>query len=223
MSRASSWTSTQPSRPRRRGSTSKSGHLDATGRRELVGEPSTGPPRSEGSPRPHPPEDDPVGITGPIGCGKSTVAALVGEQGVVVIDADRIAHEVTGPDEPATAAIFERFGDDVRAADGALDLAALGRIVFGDLAALRDLEAIVHPAVRPRIVAAVRAAEESRRGRRHRGHPARRGRLRGRVRRGLACRLRRSDQRSRLRDRGLPDEVVEQRIAALWWPGSTAA
>ena len=96
-----------------------------------------------------------IGITGPIGCGKSTVAGWLAEGGAVVIDADRIAHEVTAPGEPATAAIFERFGDAVRAPDGTLDRPALGRIVFADPAALRELERIVHPAVRPRIAAGV--------------------------------------------------------------------
>ena len=101
-----------------------------------------------------------IGITGPIGCGKSTVASWLAELGAAVIDADRVARDVTDQGEPALAAIFERFGDGVRSADGALDRGALGRIVFADAVALRDLEAIVHPAVRPRIVDAVRRAEE---------------------------------------------------------------
>jgi dephospho-CoA kinase len=101
-----------------------------------------------------------IGITGPIGCGKSTVASWLAELGAAVIDADRVAREVTDQGEPALAAIFERFGDGVRSADGALDRGALGRIVFADAVALRDLEAIVHPAVRPRIVDAVRRAQE---------------------------------------------------------------
>jgi dephospho-CoA kinase len=101
-----------------------------------------------------------IGITGPIGCGKSTVASWLAELGAAVIDADRVAREVTDQGEPALAAIFERFGDGVRSADGALDRGALGRIVFADALALRDLEAIVHPAVRPRIVDAVRRAQE---------------------------------------------------------------
>ena len=101
-----------------------------------------------------------IGITGPIGCGKSTVASWLGERpGVVVIDADQVAREVVEPGEPALADIAERFGPEVLRADGSLDRSALGRIVFADPAALRDLEAITHPAVRPRILGAMEAAE----------------------------------------------------------------
>lgn len=101
-----------------------------------------------------------IGITGPIGCGKSTVAGWLGERpGVVVIDADVVAREVVEPGEPALAAIAGRFGEGVLAADGSLDRGALGRIVFADPAALADLEAITHPAVVPRIVAAMERAE----------------------------------------------------------------
>ena len=93
-----------------------------------------------------------IGLTGPIGCGKSTVAGWLGERpGVVVIDADRVAREVVEPGEPALEAVLARFGEDLRRDDGTLDRAALGRIVFSDPAALRDLEAITHPAVRGRI------------------------------------------------------------------------
>ncbi|HEX5823160.1 MAG TPA: dephospho-CoA kinase, partial [Candidatus Limnocylindrales bacterium] len=100
-----------------------------------------------------------IGLTGPIGCGKSTVAALLATRGAVVVDADEIARAVTAPGQPAHDAILTRFGDPVRAADGSLDRAALARIVFADPAALAALEAIVHPAVRPVILAAIEAAE----------------------------------------------------------------
>ena len=103
-----------------------------------------------------------IGLTGPIGCGKSTVARGLGERsGVVVIDADEVAREVVEPGEPTLAAVFDRFGDGVRAADGSLDRAALGRVVFDDPAALRDLEAITHPAVRERILARLDEAERA--------------------------------------------------------------
>ena len=103
-----------------------------------------------------------IGLTGPIGCGKSTVAGWLGERAdVVVIDADRVAREVLEPGEPALDAVVARFGSGLVGPDGSLDRAALGRIVFADPAALHDLEAIVHPAVRPRILdATARAAAE---------------------------------------------------------------
>jgi dephospho-CoA kinase len=103
-----------------------------------------------------------IGITGPIGCGKSTVAGWLGERpGVVVIDADDVAREVLEPGEPALDRVVARFGSDLLRADGSLDRAALGRQVFADPVALADLEAIVHPAVRPRILAAMdRAADD---------------------------------------------------------------
>jgi dephospho-CoA kinase len=66
-----------------------------------------------------------------------------------------VAREVLEPGEPALDAVVARFGSDLLGADGSLDRSALGRLVFADSAALRDLEEIVHPAVRPRILAAM--------------------------------------------------------------------
>jgi dephospho-CoA kinase len=101
-----------------------------------------------------------IGLTGPIGCGKSTVARwLAARPGVAVVDADAEARLVLAPGTPEVAAVYARFGEDLRGPGDELDRAALGRIVFEDAAALRDLEAIVHPAVRPRILDAIRRAE----------------------------------------------------------------
>lgn len=88
-----------------------------------------------------------VGLTGGIGSGKSTVSALLAARGARVIDADAIVREVQAPGTPVLAAIVERFGPSVLAADGALDRQALADVVFTDDTALADLNAIVHPAV----------------------------------------------------------------------------
>ena len=103
-----------------------------------------------------------IGITGPIGCGKSTVARWLGERsGLAVIDADHEARLVLAPATPEVEAVYRRFGQDLRRPNGELDRGALGRMVFRDPDALHDLEAIVHPAVRPRILAAVERAERA--------------------------------------------------------------
>ena len=99
-----------------------------------------------------------IGLTGPIGCGKSTVAGWLGRRGAVVVDADVVAREVTAPGTAGHDAVIAHFGDRVRSSDGSLDRPALARIVFSDVEALGELEAIVHPLVRPRIVAAIDAA-----------------------------------------------------------------
>lgn len=102
-----------------------------------------------------------IGLTGQIGCGKSTVAGMLAARGAVAIDADMLARAVTEPGEPALTAIVARFGHDLLRADGSLDRAALGRIVFADPGALRDLEAIVHPAVGPVVLAALAASDKA--------------------------------------------------------------
>lgn len=90
-----------------------------------------------------------IGLTGGIASGKSTVADLLAECGAVVVDSDQLARDVVEPGTDGLARIVRRFGDQV-ITDGRLDRAALGRIVFNDADARRDLEAIVHPAVRSR-------------------------------------------------------------------------
>ena len=102
-----------------------------------------------------------IGLTGPIGCGKSTVGRRLAEHGAAVIDADELARAVTAPGEPTLPAIRARFGDGVFAPNGSLDRGALAALVFPDETALRDLEAIVHPAVRARLGAAVAGAERA--------------------------------------------------------------
>jgi dephospho-CoA kinase len=156
-----------------------------------------------------------IGITGSIGCGKSTIAAWLGELGARVIDADDVARDVTLPGEPPLVAVFERFGDGYRLPDGSLDRAALGRHVFADPDALAALEAIVHPAVRRRIERAIREAKET-------GAPAIVIEAIKLVEGGLAAECDEvwlvtcepAAQRSRLLGRGTSAEDAGQRIAA---------
>jgi dephospho-CoA kinase len=89
-----------------------------------------------------------IGLTGGIAAGKTVVADRLAELGAVRIDADRLAREVVEQGTPALAEIVRRFGPGVIRADGSLDRAALGAVVFQDPDARRDLESITHPAVR---------------------------------------------------------------------------
>lgn len=91
-----------------------------------------------------------VGLTGGVGAGKSSVAALLAERGAVVIDADAVAREVVEPGTPGFAAVVEHFGASVVGADGRLDRPALAAIVFADAGQRNALNAIVHPLVRRR-------------------------------------------------------------------------
>lgn len=88
-----------------------------------------------------------IGLTGGIGSGKSTVSARLAEHGGVVIDADAIVHELQAPGRPVLAAMVERFGPEILDDDGSLRRQVVADIVFHDADALRDLGAIVHPAV----------------------------------------------------------------------------
>jgi dephospho-CoA kinase len=147
-----------------------------------------------------------IGLTGRIGCGKSTVAGLLHERGVATIDADAVAREVRATDPNARASIRARFGTE--------DPGELARVVFADAAALADLEAILHPAVRDRVrdrlealavagteVAAVEAIKLV-------GSP-----LQDRCDQVWVVVCRREDSLRRLAKRGLPAAEVKRRIA----------
>lgn len=103
-----------------------------------------------------------IGLSGPIGCGKSNVARVLAELGGTVIDADVLARAATAPGGPALEQVRERFGDKVFDESGELDRAALAAVVFDDAAALADLEKIVHPHVRQMVLAQLAAAERDR-------------------------------------------------------------
>jgi dephospho-CoA kinase len=94
-----------------------------------------------------------VALTGGIGTGKSVVLAWFADLGAPIISADDVAHDVIGAGTPGAAAVRARFGAEVMRADGGVDRLRLAAIVFRDRDARRDLEAIVHPAVRAAISA----------------------------------------------------------------------
>ncbi len=101
-----------------------------------------------------------VGLTGGIGSGKSTVAALLRDRGAVVVDADAIARRVVEPGEPALAALVERFGSGILSSDGRLDRKALAAIAFADDDSRRALEEITHPAIGVEFLREVNAAPQ---------------------------------------------------------------
>lgn len=101
-----------------------------------------------------------IGLTGGIGSGKSCAAGMFRELGAGIVDTDEIAHELTRPGGAAIAGIREQFGADYIAADGSLDRAKMRRLVFGDPASKKKLEAILHPLIRERSMARITAARQ---------------------------------------------------------------
>jgi dephospho-CoA kinase len=87
------------------------------------------------------------GLTGGIGCGKSTVARVFARRGVAVIDADQVARDVVAPGTEGLAAVVERFGSEVLAPDGTLDRKRVGDMVFRDAELRKSLESIVIPRI----------------------------------------------------------------------------
>ena len=89
-----------------------------------------------------------IGLTGGIGSGKSTVAAMFATLGAVVIDADAISRELVEPGQPALQALVDEFGDGIIAPDGSLRRSELANIAFQDRTATERLNAIMHPLIR---------------------------------------------------------------------------
>lgn len=157
-----------------------------------------------------------VGLTGGIGCGKTTVAAMLRELGCHVIEADKVAHQLMQPGTPAFEEIVREFGARVVGPDGRIDRKALGAIVFEDSAKLQRLNRIVHPRVIEeqdrqlvelekadrRGVAVVEAALLVEAG------------YHERLDRLVVVWCRPEQQRERLLARGMPGEEIEKRIAA---------
>ncbi len=105
-----------------------------------------------------------VGLTGGIGSGKSTVAALLARLGAAVIDADAIARQLTAPDGLAMPAIAQQFGPDFVTPKGALNRDRMRALAFTDPGAKKNLEAIIHPLVAEETARQTGAAEQA-------GHP----------------------------------------------------
>jgi dephospho-CoA kinase len=157
-----------------------------------------------------------VGITGGIASGKTTVAEMFRARGCRVLDADRIAHEMIHPGQPAYEEIIQAFGPDVVAADDSIDRERLGGIVFTDPARREQLNRIVHPRViaaieeefrclereQPRAIAMVDAALLVEAGY-HR-----------KLDKLVVAWCRPEQQRERLLRKGLSSQQVEQRLAA---------
>jgi len=99
-----------------------------------------------------------VGLTGGIGCGKSTVAELFAGLGATIVDTDAIAHSLTAPHGAAMPAILAEFGPDFATQEGALDRARMRSLVFSDAGARARLEAILHPRIRDATAAAAAIA-----------------------------------------------------------------
>lgn len=94
-----------------------------------------------------PPRPTCIGLTGGIGCGKSTVARLFRELGAVIIDTDAIAHQLTQPGGHAIAPVLANFGADYLTTAGAMDRAKMRHLIFSEMRAKSKLENILHPMI----------------------------------------------------------------------------
>ncbi len=101
-----------------------------------------------------------MAVTGPLACGKSTFTRMLGEEpGVETASADEMVHDLLSGDAETVRRVSERFGEVVRDGTGGIDRKALGRAVFGESTALKDLEDILHPLVREETERRVAASE----------------------------------------------------------------
>jgi len=100
-----------------------------------------------------------IGLTGGIGCGKSTVAHLFAELGATIIDTDAISHALTQPSTAGFNAIITHFGPNYQQSDGTLDRGKLRSLIFSDATAKQALESILHPLIYAEVLAAVQACQ----------------------------------------------------------------
>ncbi|SCZ50366.1 dephospho-CoA kinase [Thiohalomonas denitrificans] len=102
-----------------------------------------------------------VGLTGGIGCGKSTVARIFADAGVPVIDTDIIAHELVAPGSPLLTKVVRTFGKDLLHCDGSLDRSRLREQVFADPDKRGQLESLLHPAIRDEMIRRAESVQKS--------------------------------------------------------------
>lgn len=158
-----------------------------------------------------------IGLTGGIGCGKSTAAQWLASRGIPVIDTDDLARQLVEPGQEALLAIVERFGAGILRSDETLDRAALGAWVFRDAAARQDLEAILHPQIQAAWLASLNQREAQ-------GHAMAVVVIPLLFEKGyhglfdvvVAMGCSGSTQRERLRQRGWADAEIDARNATQW-------
>ncbi len=102
-----------------------------------------------------------VGVTGGIGSGKTALTDWLSEQGIVIVDADRVARDVVQPGTPALKAIIDAFGEQYLTQDGNLDRAAMRQLVFGDEEKRLLIESITHPQIREALWDQLRRADSA--------------------------------------------------------------
>lgn len=101
-----------------------------------------------------------IGLTGGIAAGKSTVSDIWAGLGATIIDSDELAREVVAPGTGGLRQIVAQFGPSVLTAEGVLDRASLGRIVFASPQQRQLLEQIIHPLIKARAISAINACPE---------------------------------------------------------------
>lgn len=164
-------------------------------------------------------------LTGGLACGKSLVGAFLQSRGVAVIEADEVCHDLLRLGAPLFEKVVAAFGRAIIAADGAIDRAALGRRVFGDDAALKELNALLHPAAQAAIAEWIGARREEARA----GLAAlwRGGAVaiiplvyevawEGAWDRIICVGTPLAVQRQRLRAKGFSENEIQDRLAAQW-------
>ena len=157
------------------------------------------------------------GLTGGIGMGKSTSAAILSRRGVPVIDTDVIAREIVEPGQPALAEVVAAFGPGLLDASGKLRRGALAAIVFSSPEKLKQLEAILHPRIREKWLAQAEGWRSENQAAGVVVIPLLfETNAQGHFDAVLCTACSAATQRERLRKRGWSEQQIDQRIAAQW-------